>query len=219
MKITIKLLQPGIISRNSIEIDVEPQQTIQEIKNTLNSLINCPDSTLRLLMLKDFSEILLTDEQTLESYNILNGSNLILDVFNAISMIESEARNKAKPKLNREDHHQLFPSKDWLSLMIEKVKIGSLTGLLQVLGEYEKERSISDEENDVISNSDLNGWTLLHFACLYGFSNIVQLLVARQANPNKENDEDMTPLMIACKEGHTECVRSLLKHPRIQLKK
>ena len=105
--------------------------------------------------------------------------------------------------------------------MIEKIKAKSLTGILQIIGEYEKEKAegLIDDEEDLFSMTNSEGWTLLHFACHYGCSNIVQLLVTRQANPNRENFDQLTPLMIACKEGEVECVRSLLKHPRIQVNK
>lgn len=220
MQLRIKVIQPGIVEGNAFEINAEPEYKVFDIKDIISEVLNLPVSSLRILMIRDFAEILLSDSDTLESYRLGDGSRLILDVFSAISMEEMESRDSARITKEMLEQQQPVPQKDWLGLIVEKIKTSSLTGILQIIGEYEKEKAGPvDEEDDLFSMANSEGWTLMHFACLYGASNIVQLLVARQANPNRENSEFLTPLMIACKEGHVECVRSLLKHPRVQVNK
>lgn len=217
MELTVKLLQSGYIDGNSIKISISPDSSILSLKQLLASSLSLQPSDIRILMLKDYNEILLSDEESLSTHGIIESSKLMLDVLNSVSFGESDAFSKLKPK----EVPESVPNRDWLGQVIEKIKSGSLTGMLQIIGEYEREKGPSsmDEDENLFSMSTSTGWTPMHFACFYGHSNIVQLLVARQANPNRENDEDLTPLMIACKEGHVECVRSLLKHPRIQVNK
>lgn len=220
MDLTIKLLQSGIIENNSIQVSISPDSTILALKEQISSILTLSPKDLRLLMLRDFNEILLSDEDLLKTHFITEHSKLILDILNSVCFGESEAFAKVNPKQNLLSQQEPAPQRDWLGQLIEKIKAGSLTGMLQIIGEYEREKGgIVDEDENLFSMSTSNDWTLMHYACYYGNSNIVQLLVARQANPNRENEDDMTPLMIACKEGHIECVRSLLKHPRIQVNK
>lgn len=219
MHLSIKILQTGITERSTVDINVEPSQKIIDIKNFLSQVLRHTTSSMRLVIIKDFAEILLTDDETVDSYSITSDSKLILDVFSDVSQQESEVYEKFKDEY--ELNSSPLPQKDWFGLIVEKVKIGSLTGMLQLIGEYEKENSgkVIDNEDDIFFSYDHKGWTLMHFACYYGHSNIVQLLVARQALTNKENDDELTPLMMACMQGHTECVRSILKHSRLQINK
>ena len=220
MQLTIKLLQSGLTEGNTLQVSVEPDYKISDLKDIISEILNLPPSSFRLLMIRDFSEILLTDSESIDSYSLSDDSRLILDIFSEISMQEHDSRERAHTNRNLSEQQQPIPQRDWLGLLIEKIKSGSLTGMLQIVGEYEKERQDhTDDEDNIFSMANSEGWTLMHYACQCGASNIVQLLVARNANPNRENEEDMTPLMIACKQGQVECVRSLLKHPRIQVNK
>lgn len=111
--------------------------------------------------------------------------------------------------------------REWYTDMISKIKLGSLTGVIQLYGEYERERSetLFEEDEQVFNQGSSEGWTLLHEACACGHSHIVQYLVARSVNPNHESDSGLTPLHISVLDENVECVRSLLKHPRIQINK
>lgn len=221
MELTIKVLQNDIVSGNTLKIIIEPSSTVIELKNAISSTTHCEISCMRILMLKDFNEILLTDENFLQSYDISPNSKLMLDIFSIVSLQELEVRERMSLKKESSEQQQPLPHKDWLGLIVEKIKIGSLTGMLQIIGEYEREKagSLIEDDEDLLSTCTSDGSTPLHYACVLGHSNIVQLLVARQVNPNRENLNHYTPLMLACKEKHIECVRSLLKHPRIQVNK
>jgi len=51
----------------------------------------------------------------------------------------------------------------------------------------------------------------LHSAAKFGFLEILDLLLDRGANVNIVNHHDETPLIIACRQGHLDCVKSLLR--------
>jgi serine/threonine protein kinase len=109
--------------------------------------------------------------------------------------------------------------RDWYSELMNKVKLGSLTGVIQLYGEYERERSeCMFDEDEIFNQCYPDGWTLLHEACRSGYSYIVQYLVTRSANPNQDS-EGLTPLIISVQDEKVDCVRSLLRHPRIQVNK
>lgn len=52
----------------------------------------------------------------------------------------------------------------------------------------------------------------LHSAAKFGFLNILNLLCVRGANINILNHHHETPLIIACRQGHIDCVQCLLQH-------
>ncbi len=58
---------------------------------------------------------------------------------------------------------------------------------------------------------DKNGWTLLHRAAFAGYSQIVDLLVARGADLNAKNNNGWTPLDCAAFKGHKAVVDLLVE--------
>ncbi|CAC5423322.1 unnamed protein product [Mytilus coruscus] len=62
-----------------------------------------------------------------------------------------------------------------------------------------------------ISKVDSQGRSSLFLACKEGHTNIVKLLLDRNADPIKSNDRGQSPLMSACKKGHQNIVELLLK--------
>jgi ankyrin repeat protein len=60
-----------------------------------------------------------------------------------------------------------------------------------------------------------NGNTPLHQACLKGHTDVVQLLLANNADVDVTNANDETPLHAACKHGHTSVVQALLANDAV----
>ncbi len=54
--------------------------------------------------------------------------------------------------------------------------------------------------------------TPLHYACEYGHSDVVRLLLEHGANMSLSDDNDWTPLDRACEQGFPNIVRLLLDH-------
>ena len=202
-------------------VEVPQNFTIIELKEHLSSIIGHPPNVIRILAIKDGDEILLPDESTLVALEINENSALFLDIFRQEDEAEAQVRGKLKSKREMKEQKQEAPAKDWMGLLAEKIQAGVLSGVLQVIGDYEREESgkVVDEEEDLFSIADSTGCTALHYACQSGHSNMVQLFVARNGACNRESKENWTPLMLAVNHGHFECVKAILKHPRIQINK
>ena len=188
MLLTFKLIdQSSQAGKQSV--NVEQNITIGELKNILSGLVSHPANVIRILLIKDGNEILLIDENTLESYGITETSALFLDMIREEVEAETSIREKLRAKREMKEQKEAAPSKDWLGLLIEKIKAGGLSGVLQLIGDYEKEEAgkIVDDEEDLFSTADAQGWTALHYSCQLGYSNLVQLFVARNGACNRES--------------------------------
>jgi ankyrin repeat protein len=53
------------------------------------------------------------------------------------------------------------------------------------------------ENPNFVFSKDTNGWTPLHFAAAYGYTNVVKLLLVNKANVNDKDNDDRTPLHYA----------------------
>ena len=58
---------------------------------------------------------------------------------------------------------------------------------------------------------DQNGRTPLYFACYYGKTENVHVLLNSNANPNIHNNDNESPLMVAWSKGHVQIVKIMLK--------
>ena len=186
---------------NLINLQLESDSCIGDVRHLAASQLNLDPYLILLTQLSGGEQTILTDSDKVDS---LEGSPkvIFLEVRN-----DDEAKTKPKFKPKDLETAEKPPGKDWLGMLIEKCKQGSLSGFLQVLSELEKEDSslLHDEEDDLLSRSGPDGWTLLHFACQAGHANIVQLLVSRHACCNKESDDQWTPLQLASHHGYLEC--------------
>ena len=112
MQLTIKLLQSNLAHGNTLQISVESFHKISDVKEIISEALDISPASLRLLMIREFAEILLTDDETLETYNIIDGNKLILDVFNDDDTSEIEQRSSVKPRKTSSDQQQPVPPKD-----------------------------------------------------------------------------------------------------------
>lgn len=67
------------------------------------------------------------------------------------------------------------------------------------------------ETQNIQVNQDVNGRTLLHYAADYGQTEVVSYLISRGANVNANDKHGISALLAAIWEGHTDCVKILLK--------
>lgn len=63
---------------------------------------------------------------------------------------------------------------------------------------------------NILNDEDINE-TMLHEASFQGYTNIVQLLLSRGANPNIQDLDETTPLHIACENGYIDIIKLLLQ--------
>lgn len=220
MQLTFKHISQSSQSEKQI-IEVHPSSSVLHLKQQLSNLISHPANVIRILAIKDGNEILLPDESSLDDLGINESSALFLDIHRPEDEAESQIRDKLRSKREMKEQKQEAPAKDWIGILREKIQSGVLSAVLQVIGDYEREESarVVDEEEDLFSVADVEGNTALHYACQLGHSNMVQLFVARNGACNRESKENWTPLMSAVNNGYVECVKAILKHPRIQINK
>jgi len=66
------------------------------------------------------------------------------------------------------------------------------------------------EKNGIDVNQVVDGRPLILYASDYGQEPIIRYLLSKGADPNAKDKHDITALLAAIWEGHTECVRLLL---------
>jgi ankyrin repeat protein len=74
-------------------------------------------------------------------------------------------------------------------------------------------KSNSDSEGSWITEPDVDGNTVLHFAAVSGLKMRVKTLLQNGFNINAQNKAGETATHFACKHGRTPVVKELVKHP------
>lgn len=77
-------------------------------------------------------------------------------------------------------------------------------------GDAAKVRAMMEETPGLAEARDDEGETLLYHAAAGGKADVVELLLAKRADPNAANDKGITPLYAAAREGHHAAVKALL---------
>jgi hypothetical protein len=81
-------------------------------------------------------------------------------------------------------------------------------------GDVELSKEIVDHPEfkfSLINKQDVFGDTGLHYACILGYVDIVELMLDKQANPDMQNIHQRTPTMLAAEHGHSMAIRSLIR--------
>jgi serine/threonine-protein phosphatase 6 regulatory ankyrin repeat subunit B len=68
-----------------------------------------------------------------------------------------------------------------------------------------------------LQETDNQGWTALHHAALWGHEEAVTFLLGKGAQANSRDENDTTPFMISCQDGHMGVARLLLQHVGAQV--
>ena len=78
-----------------------------------------------------------------------------------------------------------------------------------VRGDHEQVRQLLSRE-DELHRTDPSGKTALHYACQFGWKDIVHLLIQKSLKPSAIDDEGNSCLHIACQYGHSDIVDYIL---------
>jgi hypothetical protein len=101
---------------------------------------------------------------------------------------------------------------------VKKADLARVTRLLELHEEPHVNLIVRDEDL-FVNGPDERGWSALHHACNIGNAKITHALLSRGASCNKESQDGWTPLQLAARAGHLECIKCLLKQERIQINK
>jgi ankyrin repeat protein len=77
-------------------------------------------------------------------------------------------------------------------------------------GRLEIVKALVERNPNLAFSKDENGWTPLHVAALNGYGDMVQFLLANNAQVNAKDDDDQTPLCEATSNDHKDIVKMLL---------
>ncbi len=77
-------------------------------------------------------------------------------------------------------------------------------------GELAKVKTILAQNPQLVNSQGMNNWVPLHFAVYSGHKDVVELLVAKGADPNAKDEEDRTVLHWAAAGNYTEIMTILL---------
>jgi ankyrin repeat protein len=100
-------------------------------------------------------------------------------------------------------------SKDKFTALHIAAKIGSLESINFYLSQIQ---SLSKEEQTVVIDAqDKDGMTALYWAAQFGFTPVVEALIAKGADFNKGDNGITPPLFVACQANHVATVKTLLE--------
>jgi len=88
--------------------------------------------------------------------------------------------------------------------LLEAAKFGDIQLAMRLL-----DKRKGDLRADVNAKGE-NNWTALHFACLTGNYDFVNLLFFNEASADAETTLKFTPLHVAAQKGHSEIVQLLI---------
>jgi len=113
---------------------------------------------------------------------------------------------------------------DRLQAYLDKRKLPTINNLdrwerwvghfITIDGDFELTKEVVDDERfkfSLINKQDIFGDSCLHLACICGYTDLVELFIDKQANPELQNIYHRTPLMLAAEHGFYEAVKPLLR--------
>jgi ankyrin repeat protein len=88
---------------------------------------------------------------------------------------------------------------------------------VKMLHQYVRDHDVEKIREMLTKGTDVNekdwlGHAPLHWACYFGYPDLVELLLTKGANPNIQSDTGRTPLQIAAAMEYTELAKLLRKH-------
>jgi len=77
--------------------------------------------------------------------------------------------------------------------------------------ELKRVETLVEQYPDALNEKDDHGFTPLYHACIFGNTDVIQVLLDHGADANTADLGGLTPLTIACEKGHAAAVEMLLR--------
>jgi ankyrin repeat protein len=103
----------------------------------------------------------------------------------------------------------------WISLVSSCYKAdveGSEIRGASMTGDLAKVQALLDHNHGLVSSTNREGWTALHYAAAYDHKDVAELLLASKADVNARTERGFTPLHVAVYYGQRDLVALLLAH-------
>ena len=205
MRILFKI--PSYISKSRrLNLDVDLSFSVGEIRSRISRIIGASLSTFQLVTSRFGQTVLLTDSWTLSFF--ISEENTVIK----IKMLETTTcRRESLVSPIISSLSMVNTASSGQELFMTCCKVGNITKIKEIIS------SVDDQE--FFNYVEDNKWGALHYTCLAGHSDIVNILVQKKVNCNKVTIDEWTPLQLASFFGRTECIKILLDHPNLQLNK
>ena len=213
MKLLIKLLG----KRNRIIIDAEPDSLVSDIKKVIEMRFRLSFIGFRLICTLFYNiRVILTETFPLSFFGITQGSILEVDAYGYNKLLlRKKCRNSTYLEGLGIGIKYTISESSILDNLIQACKQGDIKAFRAIAEAY----NTSNPEEDILNQAYSNLWSPLHYACYYGYQEIVNYLVFKQVNVNRVTRDEWTPLQLSCFMGHSLCVNSLMRHKNLQINK
>ena len=84
--------------------------------------------------------------------------------------------------------------------LLDAVNVGNIIEVQQILNQ------------GISPNAEVDGWTALEKASVRNQRNVIKILIEAGANPNRGDEDGMSPLHLSCKDGHVDSADALMKY-------
>ena len=213
----MKLLIKYAGKRNRVIIEVSPNCLVRDLKKEIELRFRLSYIGFRLIFVLFFNtRIILTDSFPLDFFEITQGSIIEVDAYGYNKLLNRKKnRNSTYLESIGIQLKYTSPEKSEFDEVLKLCIKGDCSGFKTRFEKY----ILSNPEEDLLNLTHPNLWGPLHYACYYGYAEIVDYLVARHVNVNKVTTDEWTPLQLACFVGSNQCVIGLTKHKNLQINK
>lgn len=208
MKVVVKYNISGNSQR--IHFEFNSEQMVGELRVLISKKLNISLSMMQLTTKKCGIVVLMTDSWPLNFFvsadvAVIKMNYLETGKFdNSPNPAATQIRNRAMSK-------EIPPIEHLISIS----KSGNTHHLNEFIEYFDTE--IRDE--DLLNQEQECKWGALHYACYYGHSDLLSILISKRVNCNKVSIDEWTPLQLSCYLNKFDCVKILLSHPNIQVNK
>lgn len=214
--------------------------TVEKLKTLLFQKYQINPSQQKLTVKIAQKLVTMTNEWPLSFFYIKENSTIYVDYIQKISKtdeIKLKKNNKSTTKyMNQlslmkqsyqqkldiikespnECNEQLF--KQFISTMTSESFIELLTTAVKNNNIFQLKELIDQHKQYDVNTLNKSGWNALHYACYYGYADIVNELARNQkCDPNFLNQQGYTPLHLASFKGHSNVTTILVALDNIQI--
>ena len=209
MKVVIKSSINGVVTR--VQIDFQSESLIGDLRSQISRRLSVALSQIQLTTKKNGLLVLMTDSWPLSFF--VSSEKAVIKV----NYLESSTNKDLSPGLQSSMTRSRGVTREVPA--IEQLISISKSGNMHLLSDFFEcfEQEIRKEE--LLNQVQESRWGALHYACYFGHTEMVTVLVNQLVNVNSVTIDEWTPLQLSCYFRRAYCVKALLQHPSLQINK